>query len=66
MPDTFTPTRIAELLAGSPGWCRVGLTAPDPRMRACAAEELAEIVFAKLHEPPPPTSDARQMALPIA
>ena len=59
----ITPDRIAELLTSSPGWCRVGLTAPDEKMRAEAANALACIVFENLEAPSPPCKDARQLAL---
>jgi hypothetical protein len=59
----ITPDRIADLLAHSPGWARVGLTAPDERLREQAAETLAAIVYENLDAPPMPCRDPRQLAL---
>ena len=33
------------LLLKTPGWARVGLTAPDPRMRHVAAHELERAII---------------------
>lgn len=59
----ITPERIADLIQRSPGWVRVGITAPDARLRAEAASTLATIVYEHLDSPSPPTSDPRQLAL---
>ncbi|QGN55476.1 DUF6771 family protein [Novosphingobium sp. Gsoil 351] len=40
-PDILADT----LLLKSPGWARVGLTAPDPGMRHQAAQELARVII---------------------
>ena len=59
-----TPERVAELLiADTPGWARVGLTAPDKGLRKRAAEELAFLIYDNLEAPPPHTRDPRQSAL---
>lgn len=40
---------LAEtLLLKSPGWARVGLTAPDSRLRYEAAQELARVIIVEI------------------
>lgn len=59
----IAPERIADPIQRSPGWVRVGITAPDVRLRAEAASTLATIVYEHHDLPMPPTSDLRQLAL---
>lgn len=48
--DRFAdPTDISEAILHAPGWARVGITAPSPRLRAQAAIELAKAVAAQLN-----------------
>ncbi|WP_375381526.1 DUF6771 family protein [uncultured Sphingomonas sp.] len=54
---------IAAAISAAPGWARVGITVPDPRLRAAALEELARHVVASL-DPPRPRDD-RQLGLPL-
>jgi hypothetical protein len=63
--DRVEPSRLAAILAGSPMWARLALTAADDRMRERAAETMAAIVLSKLAEPMAPTIDEAQMLLPI-
>ncbi|WP_076068140.1 DUF6771 family protein [Sphingomonas montana] len=56
--------RLAEILCDSPIWTRLGLTAPDPRLRARAADRLAEYLAEELARPDAP--DVRQMVLPMS
>jgi hypothetical protein len=65
MIDRFEAHRLAGILAASPMWARLALTAADDRMRERAAETMAAIVLSKLAEPPPPVIDEAQMLLPI-
>ncbi|WP_308419305.1 DUF6771 family protein [Sphingomonas prati] len=57
------PRRPPKILRESPIWTRLGLTAPDPRLRARAADRLAEYLTAELARPDAP--DIRQLSLPI-
>ena len=57
------PRQLAAILAESPIWARLGLTAPDPRLRARAADRLAEYLASELARPDAP--DLRQLVLPI-
>lgn len=42
------PTDISEAILEAPGWARVGITAPSPRVREQAASELARTIAARL------------------
>ncbi|WP_370175272.1 DUF6771 family protein [Sphingobium abikonense] len=55
---------LAQSLLNAPGWARVALTAPNERLRAQAAVELAQTIIVAL-ERQPPIYDGRQMALPL-
>lgn len=59
--DRPDPAQIADVLLTSAGWARVGLTAPDERLRQQAAKELAVTIIEVLD--PPPRPDPRQLAL---
>lgn len=62
---TADPAELAAtLLTRTPGWARVGLTAPDSRLREAAASELAHTIVAALRSSAK-TLDARQLALPL-
>jgi hypothetical protein len=63
--ERLDPTRIADILAASPIWARLALTAASPTLVERAADTMAALIVARLGEPEPPTSDSRQMALPI-
>lgn len=43
--------QIAEALLAAPGWARIGITAPAPRLREEAALELAKSVLGERDEP---------------
>lgn len=36
---------VAQAILNAPGWARVGITAPDKRMRQEAAHELAVVIL---------------------
>ncbi|WP_198350751.1 DUF6771 family protein [Sphingomonas prati] len=57
------PRRLAEILRESPIWARLGMTAPDPRLRARTPDRLAGYLTAELARPDAP--DIRQLSLPI-
>ncbi|GGE97913.1 DUF6771 family protein [Sphingomonas prati] len=57
------PRRLAEILRESPIGTRLGMTAADPRLRARAADRLAEYLTTELARPDAP--DIRQLSLPI-
>lgn len=59
------PLRIAQILADSPVWARLALTAPDRSLVERAADKLAAIIVAPLAEAGPSTHDHRHMSLPI-
>ncbi len=58
----LTIDRVAELITFSPGWARVAL---NERLRTAAAETLAAIIVDHQDDPPLPTRDENQMALPL-
>lgn len=58
MGEMLSPARLAELLEEAPAWVLLGLTAPSPRMRAQATDELARHLCARLADP-------AQLALPL-
>ncbi|GAA0462168.1 MULTISPECIES: DUF6771 family protein [Sphingomonas] len=60
-PDSSS---LAQTLLHAPGWARMGLTAPNQRLRERAAAELAETILDALARPQA-AHDARQMPLPL-
>ncbi|WP_240960148.1 DUF6771 family protein [Novosphingobium olei] len=36
---------VAQAILSAPAWARVGITAPDERMREDAAQELASVIL---------------------
>ena len=65
MATSIDPARVARLIAISPGWARVALTAGNAQLREAAAEEIACII-ADRHDEPALCRDAAQLALPLA
>lgn len=65
MATQIDPARVAELIAFSPGWARVALTAGNPELRGAAAETLASFI-ADHHDDAPLCRDPNQFALPLA
>ncbi|MBB5709734.1 DUF6771 family protein [Sphingomonas xinjiangensis] len=62
--DSLQPAAIAEaLLFSTPGWARIGLTAPDEQMRQKAAQELAVSIAQALTGDR--TFDPNQLHLPL-
>lgn len=55
---------LAQSLLHAPAWARVGLTAPNERLREQAAIELAQSIIVAI-ERQPTIHDIRQMALPL-
>ena len=55
---------ISSAILAAPGWARVGITMPNDRLRAEAAEELARAIVDRLHHAGAGV-DADQLALPI-
>lgn len=53
---------IAQAILNAPGWARVGITAPDARMREEAARELAVVILGNVAEVDP---DACQLRLAL-
>lgn len=60
-PDSSS---LAQSLLLAPAWARVGLTAPNERLREAAANELAQMIIGAL-ERSQTDHDARQMPLPL-
>ena len=59
------PDLLADsLLFKSPGWARVGLTAPSSRLRREAAEELARVIMEEVDEDPG-HADPAQLGLAV-
>jgi len=56
--------RLAAILLNAPALARLGLTVPDPRLRARAADKLAAAIVRKLEEPVP-IVDENQLPLPL-
>ena len=62
--DSLQPAAIANaLLFATPGWARIGLTAPSEQMREKAAQELALSITEALTGGP--AHDHNQLALPL-
>lgn len=57
------PLWLAHSLLHAPAWARVGLTAPNERLREHAVEVVQSIIVAIERRPTIP--DIRQMALPL-
>lgn len=58
----YSALQIASLLELAPGWVRVGLTAPDERIRRDAVQHLAEYIAIGLER----SCDHRnQLVLPL-
>ncbi|PJI89764.1 hypothetical protein BDW16_3083 [Sphingomonas koreensis] len=55
---------ISSAILAAPGWARVGITMPNDRLRAEAAEELARAIVDRLHHTEP-SLDMDQLTLPI-
>ncbi|WHU02490.1 DUF6771 family protein [Sphingomonas sp. NIBR02145] len=64
--DRFAdPTDISEAILHAPGWARVGITAPSPRLREQAATELARAVAARLDGHSFAVEDGRQFSFEL-
>ncbi len=50
---------IAQAILNAPGWVRVGIMAPDARMRKEAARELAVVILGNVAEVDPDDSQLR-------
>lgn len=55
---------VAAAILSAPGWVRIGITAPDPKMRVQAAEKLAAHLAEYAGEPLP-KQDRNQLPLPL-
>lgn len=47
----FEHDSIAERILAAPGWARVGITAPNERLREDAARELARAIVGEATDP---------------
>lgn len=61
---TLDSSSLAQTLLHAPGWARMGLTAPNQRLREQAAAELAETIIDALARPQS-IQDSLQMPLPL-
>jgi hypothetical protein len=59
-----SPSVIAKLLGDAPTLARLGLAAPNERVRERAAQDLANYVTDRL-DLPPRSDDVNQLALPL-
>ncbi len=59
MDTNESARRIAAVLAESPMWCRLALTAQKDHLRERAAEQMAELIVHRLSEPEPRTAGAQ-------
>jgi len=59
------PIDISQAILDAPGWARVGITAPNARLREQAATELARSIAMRL-EGIPAMDDGRQFSLELA
>lgn len=64
MATHIDPARVAEIIAWSPGWTRVALTAGNADLREAAAQTLGDLIAAR-HDEPAPCHDSRQLGLPL-
>lgn len=62
--NTPSPLILATMILHAPGWCRVGITAPDERMREEAALELGAFLIDQMEHPVPLIPEG-QMPLPL-
>lgn len=60
--ERLDPRQLSEAIMMAPGWARVGLTMPDPRMRQKAADEMANSIVERLSDYPA-ISDPDQLNL---
>ncbi len=60
---TDSAATIAAAISTAPGWARVGITVPNPRVRAAALDELGRHVAEILEHPY--QADDRQLGLPL-
>ena len=44
-----TPQAIATAIVDAPAWAQIGLTAPSPRLREDAANEVAQHLYTALY-----------------
>ncbi|WP_308462169.1 DUF6771 family protein [Sphingomonas citri] len=63
--DTPSPQALASAVLIAPGWVRVGIAAPSPRLREEAALALANRIVDRLEKPQVVVPDG-QLALPLA
>ena len=63
-PQPAPAVDIAAAILAAPGWARVGIAAPDQRMREQAAEALALSILEGTGQGLPPP-DANQLALKL-
>lgn len=56
-------TDISAAILSSPGWCRVGITAPSEQLREKAALELALSIVEHLNPAPSDAADQLPLAL---
>ena len=61
--EHLDPIHIQDALLTSAGWARVGLTAPNARLREQAAKELALTICERLNAVEP--LDRNQLPLPL-
>lgn len=47
--ERIDETSIATTILNAPGWVRIGITAPDNRMRDDAARELARAIVVQMN-----------------
>lgn len=58
----ITPDAIADALESAPGWAKLALTVPSPRLREDARHELGRHVYDTLFQP---EADTEQLTLPL-
>ncbi|MDG2532089.1 hypothetical protein P6144_00365 [Sphingomonas sp. HITSZ_GF] len=56
------PADMASAILAAPGWCRVGITVDNERMRERAALELALSIAEHLNPPPKDAADQLPLA----
>ncbi len=62
--DTPSPLSLAHMVLSAPGWVRVGITAPNERIREEAALELGAYLIDRMAHPAPIEAED-QMTLPL-
>lgn len=62
--ETSSPRMLGSMVLSAPGWVRVGITAPNERLRQEAALELGSLIADRIERPIVIVPEG-QLALPL-